>query len=209
MPTITDIAVCIRTWDFSETSQTVSLFVREHGIVRGLAKGSRREKGAFSGGIDVLTRGQVVAIIKSGRDLATITAWHLQEMYRSVRQNLAANRAGLYMADLVHHMLIDHDPHPQVFDAFATSLGQLEESSNVDLSLLQFQWTLLTETGYQPRIGGDLKVDEVSDRRSTVLFSPLAGGVVADDAGSSNSAESKIEGWRVRRQTIEVLRSLQ
>ncbi|MCI0676437.1 MAG: hypothetical protein L0Y42_11780, partial [Phycisphaerales bacterium] len=33
--------------------------------------------------------------------------------------------------------------------------------------------------------------------------------VVADDAGSSNSAESKIEGWRVRRQTIEVLRSLQ
>ena len=56
MPTITDQAIVIRRWDFSETSQTVSLFTRDHGIVRGLAKGAKREKGDFSGGLDLLTR---------------------------------------------------------------------------------------------------------------------------------------------------------
>ena len=64
MPTITDNAVCIRRWDYAETSQTVSLFLREHGIIRGIAKGAKREKGAFSGGIDLLTRGQVVAMFR-------------------------------------------------------------------------------------------------------------------------------------------------
>ncbi|MCH7602254.1 MAG: recombination protein O N-terminal domain-containing protein, partial [Planctomycetes bacterium] len=62
MPTISDYAICIRRWDFSETSQTVSLFTRESGIIRGLAKGAKREKGNFSGGFDLLTLGQVVAI---------------------------------------------------------------------------------------------------------------------------------------------------
>src|SRR5690606_40070296 len=81
MPTITDNAVCIRRWDFSETSQTVSLFTREHGILRGIAKGAKREKGNFSGGLDILTRGEVVAILKPGRELATLTAWQLQEIY--------------------------------------------------------------------------------------------------------------------------------
>ncbi|MCZ6836092.1 MAG: recombination protein O N-terminal domain-containing protein, partial [Planctomycetota bacterium] len=73
MPTISDSAVCIRRWDFSETSQTVSLFTHTHGIIRGLAKGAKREKGAFSGGFDVLTQGHLVAIVKPGRDLATLT----------------------------------------------------------------------------------------------------------------------------------------
>src|SRR6187397_1062720 len=104
MSTITDEAVCIRRWDYSETSQTVSLFTAGHGIIRGLAKGAKREKGKFSGGIDLLSRGQVVAIVKTGRELSTLTEWDLLQTYWPLRENLAANRAGHYMADLIHHM---------------------------------------------------------------------------------------------------------
>ena len=111
MPTISDYAICIRRWDFSETSQTVSLFTRESGIIRGLAKGAKREKGKFSGGFDLLTLGQVVAIVKPGRDLATLTEWDLQDTNRHLRANLRVNKTALYIADLIHHMLTDHDPH--------------------------------------------------------------------------------------------------
>jgi recombinational DNA repair protein (RecF pathway) len=45
VPPIIDQAIVVRLWDFSETSQTVSLFLREHGMLRGLAKGSRRAAG--------------------------------------------------------------------------------------------------------------------------------------------------------------------
>ena len=73
VPQLRDIAVCVRHWDFSETSQTVSLLTREHGILRGLAKGSRRDKGDFSGGIDLLTCGEVIAIVKPSGAMATLT----------------------------------------------------------------------------------------------------------------------------------------
>ena len=67
MPTVTDMAICLRRWDYSETSQTVRLFARDYGTVRGIVKGAKQPKGTFAGGIDLLTCGQLVAIVKPGR----------------------------------------------------------------------------------------------------------------------------------------------
>ena len=83
----------------------MSLLTLEHGLLRGLAKGSKRSDGRFSGGFDLLTRGQISLIIKPGKDLMTITEWHLSEVYWAARKHLVANRAGIYMIDLAHRML--------------------------------------------------------------------------------------------------------
>lgn len=202
VPTIIDTAICIRRWDFSETSQTVSVLTREHGIIRGLAKGAKREEGNFSGGLDVLTRGEVIASVKppgTGRELALITAWHLQDMYRVLRQNLRANQAALYMADLVHHMLQEQDPHPNVFDALAHALERLSDPAHVEPTLMQFQWTLLSDAGYQPELVRDAQTGGAFSDDATLRFSARAGGLVSG---------ADAEGWRVRRETIDVLRSI-
>lgn len=183
MPTITDQAVVIRQWDFSETSQTVSLFTLNHGVIRGLAKGARREKGSFSGGLDVLTGGQIVAIIKPGRELATLTAWHVQQMYPAVRRSLAANRIGLYMADLIHHMIINQDPHPAVFESLTEGLEQLGEADRLESVLLQFQWQLLKEAGYEPQVHADARTGRPLPKPADAAwytFSAEAGGLILD-----------------------------
>lgn len=201
MPTIVDNAICIRRWEFSETSQTVSLFTRVHGVIRGLAKGARREKGAFSGGFDPLTQGQIVAIVKPGGELATLTEWTLQETCRHIRQSLEANRAALYMADLVHHMVTDHDPHEALFDDFVLAIDALREPEKREIALLRFQWRLLEETGYRPQLDQDVETGRVvTDETQTLAFSARAGGLV-EDTGASDR-------WRVRRETIEALKSI-
>jgi DNA repair protein RecO (recombination protein O) len=201
MPTIRDTAVCLRHWDFSETSQTVSLFTREHGVVRGLAKGAKRERGSFSGGIDVLTRGEVVAIVKRGRDLATLTAWHLQETYRVLRRDLDANRAAFYMADLVHNMLTDHDPHPRLFDALCAGLRALATTKTIPAALLGVQWAVLEECGYRPELRCDVETGAALDEETGPLtFDAHAGGLVA--------GEGQGRGWRVRVETIALLREV-
>jgi DNA repair protein RecO (recombination protein O) len=202
MATIKDTAICVRHWDFSETSQTVGLFAREHGMIRGLAKGSKREKGEFSGGIDVLSRGEVVAILKPGRDLATLTRWSLEEIFPAVRTNLAANRAAIYMADLVYHMLTEGDPHPELFDAFVSALRELERPDQIDLTMLHFQWRMLRETGYQPQLDHDAMTQQpLPEHGETVAFSSAAGGVVTDKGERGR--------WRVRRDTIDLLRAIE
>lgn len=201
MPSITDSAICIRRWDYSETSQTVSLLLREHGLLRGLVKGAKRAKGKFVGGVDVLNHGQVVAIAKHSSDLATVTEWHLVEVFRAVHEHLDANRAGLYMADLVHHMLTDSDPHPALFDALRRALAGLAEIDRIPRMVLEFEWTLLCETGYRPQLDRDAETGlALPQDTATLAFSSGAGGVVADTGGSDR--------WRVRRATIDLIRAV-
>lgn len=201
MPTVTDNAICIRRWDYSETSQTVSLFLRNHGIVRGIVKGAKRPGGAFDGGLDLLTHGQVVAIVKPSSDLATVTAWHVLEIFRPLREHVGANRAGLYMADLVHHMLTDHDPHPRLFDALRDALAELDQTPRHGRTLLVWSWVLLCETGYQPELDHDAETGEpLPADTPTLAFSASAGGVVADTGAGDR--------WRVRRETVDLLREV-
>jgi DNA repair protein RecO (recombination protein O) len=202
MPAVHDEGICIRHWDFSETSQTVSLFGRGLGLVRGLAKGARRERGAFDGGIDLLSRGEFGAIVKPGRELATLTEWDLLEVFPRLRMDLAANRAAFYMADLVGRMLAPEDPHPALFDRLVDSLRTLggardpgEPPPDGAGALLSFQWTLLCETGHRPNVDIDIQsVDAV------LAYRP--------DAGSFAAATTFGTAWKVRGSTVRALQSL-
>jgi DNA repair protein RecO (recombination protein O) len=193
--TICDEAVCVRHWDFSETSQTVSMFCRDYGMIRGLAKGARRERGAFSGGFDLFTYGEISAIIKPSSDLATLTEWSLSETFPILRQSVTANRSAWYFADLVSRFMHHPEPHPRSWDALVLALRALESGSDTAQTVLRFQWTLLDDLGYRPR------VDIANLQEDTVAFDPRGGGVV-EDTGSSQH-------WRVRRETAELLSEIE
>lgn len=208
MPTIVDQAIVVRVAEFSETSQTATLFLRDHGMIRGLAKGSRREKSRFSGGIEALTRGEIVAITKASTELATLTEWDLQEVYWAVRKDLGAHRAGIYMVDALQHAITDHDPHTALFDSLDDALRRLAAPGAQGEAVLRFQWSLLTETGYQPRLDADARNGEAVPGKATYGFDPEAGGLVPDPGQPAGRAPgSNGRGpWRVRGDTIEVLR---
>ena len=198
MATVTDKALCIRQWDFSETSQTVSLFARDIGLFRAIAKGSRRPKSRFSGGIDLLTMGDVVAIIKPGRDLATLTEWGLSRVWWRIRGDVGANRIAYFISDCASRMLDQQDPHPGVFDGLVKALDQIERGVAKEVVLSEFLWLLLVDVGYRPRF--DEGLDDATDPGS-VLFSPSEGRLVQGPDGPGR--------WRVRSTTIRFLQSLE
>src|SRR5262249_29012211 len=66
MPTDKATALVLRTTDWSESSRIATLWTRELGKVRALAKGGRRLKSSFDSGLDLLTVCSIVLIRKSG-----------------------------------------------------------------------------------------------------------------------------------------------
>lgn len=206
MASIQDSGICVRHWDWSETSQTVSILTREHGIIRGLAKGSRREKSVFSGGIELLTQGELLAVVKPGGNLATLTAWNLTGPYRGLRERLVAFYAGMYAADLVNHLVLDSDPHPEVFDALEAALTDLaarvEPRAETDMVVLRFQWAVLQGIGTRPDTERDVVQGQELEAGDVVRFVPGMGGFTAHNPdGASN-------GWKVRSSTLDLLRRL-
>ena len=61
------LALVVRGTDWSETSRITTLFTREFGKVRGLAKGGRRLKSNFDVAFDLLTVCRVVFLRKAPR----------------------------------------------------------------------------------------------------------------------------------------------
>jgi DNA repair protein RecO (recombination protein O) len=217
MPRFKDQAVCIREIDWSETSQVVALLTREHGKIRGLAKGSKRTSpGAiarFSGGIDLLTRGEVLATTKPTTDLATITEWDLQDPCRHLRTDLRAHHLGMYAADFVGALTMDHDPHPTVFDALVRFLEEIARSTAPEGGLLRFQWEVLEDCGFKPELERDAVTGQVLDVLAkparAMLFDPRAGGVTLEhDESIAGSSIEDAGPWRVRGETIELLRQV-
>ncbi len=205
MPATIDEAICIRQWDWSETSQTCALFTRGMGMVRALAKGSKRPKSPYSGGVEALTRGRIGVILRPQSELGLLTEWDLVEQFPALRTNLRVHHAGLYVADLIGHAIHDHDPHAALYDETLESLRLLRGPENVGPALLKFQWGVLVETGYKPVLDADVRTGEPIASAAWHLFSPSLGGLTVGEAGEGGGV---LHAWRVRVRTIELLRGL-
>lgn len=195
MPPSHDDAICLRHSEWSETSQHVTLLGREHGLIRGLARGSRRERSAFSGGFELLARGTLVFYEKPTRELANVTAWDLTATHAYLRKDLPSLWRAMYAIDLVQRALPVREPHPRTFDQLA---GLLSASTIGMESLTLFQWALLEEAGHKPDLGDP----PPGGTPPVVYFLPDAGRIEIDRPAGGHEA------WPMRGKTLEALRSI-
>jgi DNA repair protein RecO (recombination protein O) len=145
------LALVIRTTDWSESSKIVTLWTREFGKVRGLAKGGRRLKSPFDSALDLLTLCDIVLLRKSSGGLDLLTEAQVVERFGRLRSDLPALYAGYYIAELLADWTEESDPHPNLFDearATLETLGLSRESTGT--RLIRFELVLLSELGYRP-----------------------------------------------------------
>jgi DNA repair protein RecO (recombination protein O) len=198
------LALVVRGTDWSETSRITTLFTREFGKVRALAKGGRRLKSNFDIAFDLLTVCRIVFLRKSHGGLDLLTEARLEEQFPALRQNLPALYAGYYVAELLADGTQDYDPHPVLFDAAVETLrslvgatdttwppslgggGRGVGSAGADLSarVSAFELVWLHELGYSPRLDACAGCGaERMNPTAGALFSPSSGGVLCPSCG--------------------------
>src|SRR5579859_1433873 len=181
MSLVHDRCICLRKVEYSETSQILTLFARDHGMTRVIAKGAHRRTKAgaskFDGGMDLLDVGEAVFSHDLARDLPPLTEWSLREGHLELRKNLRGIYLGLYGAELVSRLIEEHDPHPQLFDRLETTLPELATPRREE-AFLSFQLDLLRESGYLAELFACVCCGSTMDDRASCYFSPARGGIV-------------------------------
>jgi len=173
-------AIVLRTIDFSETSSVVTLFTREFGKVRALAKGARRPKGPFESALDLLALCRIVFLRKSSESLDLLTEAKLERRFRPPGGDLSSLYAAYYVAELLNELTDDYDPHPKLFDAADETLAALSSPGRVSAALLRFELTALRELGHLPSLEACGECGTVVEPSGRVPFSQLAGGVLCN-----------------------------
>lgn len=178
MSLIHDEAVVLGRLDYSETSQVLVLFTREHGKVRAIAKGIKRgTKVRFAVGVDLLDVGHVVFSSRGERSetLATLTEWKPSRSLWGLREKLFRIHAGQYAAEITTQLTEDWDAHAELFDALVSTLAALTDATEPLDLVTRYQLALLGSIGSLPRFDACVLCSREAD---LTHFSSFDGGLI-------------------------------
>jgi DNA repair protein RecO (recombination protein O) len=178
MPAEKAVGLVVRTTDWSETSRIATIWTRELGKVRVLAKGGRRLRSNFEVALDLLTVCSIVLLRKSSGGLDLLTEARVEERFNGLRQSLPALNAAYYVAELLGDGTQDYDPHPALFEFSLDTLRKLSGGGDVAGLVSAYELGWLGELGVRPVLDRCVacQTDQLPAGRLT--YSAIAGGVV-------------------------------
>src|SRR6202047_4757185 len=146
-------ALVLRTVDWSETSRIATLWTREFGKVRVLAKGGRRLRSNFESALDLLTVCSIVLLRKTSGGLDLLTEAQVVKRFQQLTSDLPALYGAYYVAELLADWTEEDDPHPILFEEALATLGQLGRPDILTgPRLARFEMVLFRELGYSPTL---------------------------------------------------------
>lgn len=178
MPAEKAVAIVLRTVEFSESSLVVTLFTREFGKVRALAKGARRLKGPFESALDLLALCRIVFLRKSSEALDLVTESKLLRRFRPAGHDLSSLYAGYYVAELLNELTDDYDRHPELFDLADESLAAFSAGEPVGTRVLRFELVALRLLGHLPSLDRCVDCGASVPITGRVAFGRMDGGVL-------------------------------
>lgn len=172
-------AVVLRSLDYGETSQIVTLFTREKGKIGVMAKGARRTKSQFGATLQPMAYTQVVFYYKPTRDLQILSESSHVDSFHRLRRSLEHITIGLRVVELVDALVEEEDPQPDVFALTVQALRRLNRTDTRMANLWPYvQLRMAERLGIAPSIER-ANVEAVEEEG---LLSRANGGVYPADA---------------------------
>ena len=170
--------IVLRRIDYSETSLILHFYTPDFGQVAALAKGAKRPKSAFQGGVDLLTRNQIVFLRRGPGGLATLTESAILDDYRPLRSHFARLVRAQYLVELAAMMTTEEDPNRDLYDLLVRGLEALASGEGDAVAqTIAFELGLLAAVGYALDWQHCVGCGRALAAREAATFSTTAGGV--------------------------------
>jgi DNA repair protein RecO (recombination protein O) len=128
---------------FRDTSLIIEFFSREHGRLTCFARGARGPKPRFFG----LQPFEPLLISWIGRGEAPQLTGAEPDGFASALPS-ASLMSGFYLNELMIKLTVQHDPHPELYELYDATLGELRAGGSPDPILRRFEKRLLDLLGY-------------------------------------------------------------
>ena len=113
-------AVILKRMDLGEADRIVTLFSRDEGKVRAVAKGVRRTTSRSAGHLEPFTLSDVLLAV--GRDLDVVSQADTLDAFREIREDLDLTTHAYYLAEVVDLLTEDRSENRAVFDILVEGL---------------------------------------------------------------------------------------
>lgn len=129
---------------YRETSLLLEVLSRDHGRLGLVARGARRSANRQRWLFQPFRRLHVAWVMR--RELGTLT--QIEAADAAAFPGGSAVMAAFYLNELLMRLLHRHEPHPELFDAYAQALDGIREEQAREAALRVFEKHLLASLGY-------------------------------------------------------------
>jgi len=168
-------AIVIRHLNYAEADRIVSFFTRDHGLLKGFARGARKSRRRFGAALEPFSETEIYWTESAVNGLATLKEAEPLELHLGLRQNLDSLSLAAYGCELVEGLLGEGQAHPEAFDLLRAFLGYLNRTQSSWEARLLFELRLLTLAGYSPHFLHCSKCGKTL-REEAVFFEADLGG---------------------------------
>jgi len=162
---------------FRDTSLILDLITPNHGRLAVVARGSRSSKSRLRG---VLRPFLPLSVSWVGRsELGTLTGAEIHGA--PVRLVSDALMSGYYLNELLLKLVPRHDPQPEIFEAYATTILTLQSDTDIARRLREFELELLRLLGYALNLDHDSGSQAIVHSESLYEYRVEQGAVPVGD----------------------------
>ena len=159
-----DRAVVLRTYRLGEADRIIVLLGRQHGKIRGVAKGVRRTRSRFGSRLEPASHVDI-SLWRGRGELDTITGADSvegDEQFTGLREDLALFGRAMAMLEAVDRLTLERTPAPDLYDRLRRGLHSLVSHPSA-LSVGAFLWRLAQLEGVAPNVDGCVHCGEVAE----------------------------------------------
>ena len=200
MPPLLERALVLRTIEFSENSQVAHFLTLEEGRIHGIAKGARRLKGAFHGGLDMLSLGTLgLYPRKPGAGLRTLSSFRVETHFPGLRRSLERFHSAEHVRALVLSFAREEQESPALFELTVSALRLIEVADGLAAVAVAFGFEamLLHISGFFPEFTRCVRCDRAARNVHTTRLSALRGGLLCRRCRGEDPGAPEIDGRTV------------
>jgi len=200
MSVLTSEAVVLRTWPVHEADLIVSLFTREYGRVKGVAKSALKSRKRFGGALEPMTEARAWFAERPGQELVRLDQLEIVRSPLSAPVDHVRMAVLSLFAEVLDQALPEHDPQETVFRLLVSVLEQTTvEQPWMPLTYFQLWMTrlmgLLPDIAHCTGCGETLVAGEVS-------FNTLGDGLFCAVHRNGNASELSVDSWQLAQRML-------
>ena len=182
--------IVLKSFDFRETSKIVTFFTKEHGKLKGILKGIRKDHKKFGSNVDKFSVNTIVYYHHRNSDLHLVGQCDLSAFFFPIRQDLKKTLAASYMLELVDAIMPAEEENEAVYQLMLDYLKSLETAQDINKIVHVFQIKILLLSGFRPHLDSCVKCQKQIKTRAR--FSVPFGGLVCGECPTNEATVSLI-----------------
>lgn len=172
--------IILRRHDLGETDRILTIYTRDYGKVKAVAKGVRKPSSRKAGHVELFMRADL--LLSKGRTLDVVNQVEMVDGFLAVREDLMRASYAAHFVELLDAFTEEGDENRMMYKLLCDGFAWLSSTPDLQRTARYYELRLLDLAGYRPQLYRCANCDRKIEARDQ-YYSVFDGGVLCQTCG--------------------------